>query len=1198
MRLKRLEIYGYKSFASRAVFEFGKGLTAIVGPNGSGKSNIADALRWALGEQSNRALRARTSEDMIYAGSPRRPRLGMAEVILTLDNSSHWLPIDYTEVTIGRRAYRSGENEYLLNGNRVRYRDILDLLEQAGLGRSNYLVIGQGMVDDVLSLRPEARRALFEEAAGIGPHLRKREEALRRIEETERNLQRVSDILAELRPRAGRLRRQAERAEEYLLLSQDLQELQRIWYGYQWQKCQHELGRAQQQLAQLRAQLDSQRLYTRELEKRREQLAGQRTNRTRLLAELHQQQAELHSASEALHRELAVLRERERLTEQQCRALASEGEALSSQRDVLRQEIARLEEELATQEEALAAGEVELEAVREELADTRRTAQLLQEQVEELQARLLEITTALSDGQARLQHWSDQRATWTVEYEEAQKALDDLANRAQRLENRGQRLADEERNVLQEQEALRQQRAKVEERLPALQEQMRTAEADVARSRAERDRLLQRRDALAQLREELTGYLPGVRAVLGEATLAGILGTAANLMTVPRELELAIEAALGTRLQHIVTARWEDAEAAIAFLKRSRAGWATFLPLDTIRPRSVLRLAPQPDLVGVASDLVRYEERVRPAIELLLGRVVVLRHLSAARQLLRQRTGASLYVTLEGETVQASGAVSGGVQARRSNLLAQEREWRELPERIATAEAALKEAVGVLREYRAELEGLRAKQAELDRQLQNVRQAREMAHEAVVRHEQEMRALARERHWQEARLTRVRESLAKAESEEGRLHALIANAQTEQQKLLGELATMRERLALLESDQVRQRSAEIETRVAVGQRTVDSQRRLLASHQRNLEQLEAQRRQKQAQGEQLQRDLVTMREMMATSERRIEALQRQLADRQEAERPHREEIERLDREQEDLEHKHAQSLERLHDLELEYNRASLDRDHIRDQQAALAHEIEENLGPVEFPETVSHQLRLNLNDNTVELPRVSSPPPGLTEEIRQLKARMRRLGSVNPEAPREYERLLERQTFLESQAADLRGAIGALYEVIEELDAIIEEDFASTVRQVDAAFGECFQELFNGGTARLVLTDPDDLSTTGVEIIARPPGKRAQSLSLLSGGERALTAVALLFALLRVNPVPFSFLDEVDAALDEANVGRFRDLLLAHADRTQFVVITHNRTTVEAASTIYGISMGEQGVSECLSLKVEDPPQPAATTVA
>jgi chromosome segregation protein len=1189
MRLKRLELYGYKSFATRCAFEFGEGITAIVGPNGSGKSNVADAMRWVMGEQSFSSLRAKSTEDMIFSGSRSRARLGMAEVLITLDNSEGWLPLDYTEVTVGRRAYRSGENEYLLNGNRVRYRDVLEVLGGAGLMRSNYTVVGQGLVDAVLSLRPEARRTLFEEAAGIAPHLRKRADALKRIEETEHNLERVNDLLNELRPTAANLRRQAERAEEHLLLAQDLKELQRIWYGYHWQRRQRQLARTEGELQEQEVRLESQRTYAHALQGQIEESAKRCALQQQASDLLVAEQASLRSAAESVRRDLAVASERQRLYQQQYAALEGEVRALTSRRDILQLEIERAAQELTEQEAVYASCQTELEVTRRQLAELNVARRAIEQQMSAARNRLTQRVAVVADGRARLEQWGERRATLSALREEALAALATLSERRRALQVQGQALVAREQALAQTQAELQRSQSRDEDEANAVREQMAAMESKVAQARAERERLVARRELLTRMRQELTGYYPGVRDVLStEAGLHGLLGTVASLMDVPKEFEQAIEAALGQRLQNVVAETWGDAEAAIGHLKRTRAGWATFLPLDSLRVRPALSWRAESGVLGVASALVHYEERLRVVYELLLGSVIVVQDLAIARRLLEQRSGASLYVTLGGETVQPSGALSGGARRETTNLLAQEREWRDLPGHIGAAEQALVDTLRNQVALQTALGDVQRGLKERERRLMALRLEYDGARNATSSHGHDVHELEREQQWREKRLAQAAAEVSELVGREQQLREKLASAQQNEASATAELRELGERLAAAGGEDLRRSFAELETRVAVAERTIRSQRTLLASHRTNLEQLARQISDKEAQNSRLGEEMRLLAETSAATRARLVDCDGQIADIRQRLDPARDELERLERERRDLERSRLQSQERLNEVELEYSRATLERDRLKDEQAALSREIESDLGPIDLPGTLSYQLRLDLGDDIIELPSVESLPTGLGDEIRELKTRLRRLGVINPNAPQDYEQLLERQTFLQGQIADLRGTIAALHEIIHELDTVIERDFVATVGNVDRTFRDCFSKLFGGGTARLVLVDPDNVGISGLEIIAHPPGKRAQNLSLLSGGERALTAAALLFALLQANPVPFCFLDEVDAALDEANVGRFRELLLEYARATQFILITHNRHTVEVASTIYGISMGEQGVSQCLSLKLDD----------
>jgi chromosome segregation protein len=1187
MRLKRLELYGCKSFASRSVFEFGEGITAIVGPNGSGKSNIADAVRWVMGEQGFSSLRAKSTEDMIFAGSRSRARLGMAEVIITFDNTGSWLPVEFGEVAVGRRAYRSGENEYLLNGNRVRYRDVLGLLGGAGLMRSTYTVIGQGMVDAALSLRPESRRTLFEEAAGIAPHLRKRADALRRIEETERNLERVTDILNELRPRALSLRKQAERAEEHRQLGRDLQERQRLWYGYQWQRRLRLAAQADDLFREGEARLGAQRAAVRALQEKQERAAASHVAQQQMLEALSAEQGALRERLETDRRDLAVSTERMRLYGQQRAALAGEMQPLASRRGILESEVEHTQTELAEQEGQLSAGEGLLDSLRAQLAELDASRQQLAIELTGEERRLAQVLSALADARSRAERLGERHGELCAERDRASQTLQSITEQLVSLRAQGEQFAERERAIETSLAEGQERRLALGAALAKARDQLAVAEASTAAARATRDRLLTRRDTLAQLRQELSGYYPGVREVLA-ARLPGLLGTVAQLLQVPPHLEQAIESALGPRLQNIVAEHWDDAEAAIAHLKRSRGGWATFLPLDTIRARSPLSLRSEPGVVGVASRLVTFDEHVRPAAELLLGSIIVVQDLTTARGLLERRMGASLLVTLSGDTVQPSGALSGGTRKEAVGLLAQEREWRSLPQQLDQAESELSEALRLCAALRSQLDDLAKDGGEAERELERLRAEREAAHAVVAGNAHQATDLERERAWQQARLGSAESDLIVTSERLRGLRADLAAMEADEAATMARANALHERQASTEGEELRRKAAELETRRAVTQRTAESLRRLLDSHQSNLRQVADEFAQKQARQEALGAEMQQLAEATAVIAAKLAETERAIADVRQRREPLAQELARLERERQELERQHTQGLARLNEMEVESNHLALERDRAKDDLTVLVHDIEGDLGPVIAPEGVTQQLRLDLGDRVVELPPVAALPQGMGEEIQQLKTRLRRLGDINFAAPQEYAQLTQRQAFLDEQAADLRNAITALREVIHELDQVIDRDFALAVQTADKSFAEHFSRLFNGGTARLVLTDPENLSTTGVDIIAHPPGKRAQNLSLLSGGERALTGVALLFALLRANPVPFCILDEVDAALDEANVRRFRELLQECARGTQFVVITHNRHTIEAASTIYGIAMSEQGVSQSISLKLDN----------
>lgn len=1194
-KLKQLVLQGFKSFGDTTTIVFPTGTTAIIGPNGSGKSNVADAIRWVLGEQRTRMLRGRTGEDMIFAGSQRRPRASMARVVLTFDNSEAWLPLDFAEVTIERRAYRSGESEYLLNGSRVRLMDLNELLNKAGLGREAYLFIGQGLVDRVLSLTPQERTQLFEQAAGIALYRQRREEALKKLEETRHNLERVQDILSEIEPRLRRLERQAQRVAQHTKLTGELKELLRTWYGYRW-------GQA---VAALELAHQRSRVHETEVGRRQEAAAGLTTRigalrqqlsqlRSRL-AELHRVAGARHAEAEALQRDLAVGQERARLlTEQQEEGranvvpLRAAWEAGATEIAALRAELATGAARLAEERDRLTQAEVAYQALEA------RRGELIRRQGE-TQSHALEARHRLADRQSRLEQMAERTGQLAQRITELEAALASAAGR-----RRAQQTAVEEtRRALVEAEAALQDLEAEQERLRAAQEAAR-AEGDrlrreLAQQEAQRQQLSARLAALERLHAEGAGLYAGVRAVLGTAAreeLPGLLGTIATLVQVPPRLDHAVEVALGGQLQDVVARRWQDAEAAIAWLKRNRAGRVTFLPLDTLRPPPPLRLPTLPGVIGVAADLVTYEAELRPALLLLLGRVAVAESLEAARALFKELTGGFQIVTLEGELLRSGGALTGGHERKEQQdggLLARERERRELPTQLA----AVEEAARTLRDAARRAEEQVRILVEEGRALQERRRVAERQHqEANRRVEQAVRALeqaAQEAGWQRKLLEEARTERERLEGSRQRLERERDEATAALAAAGATLEQLAADLAALADDESARLAAEQRTRVALLEQEHENRRRLLAAREKEQErladQIAAQERRVAAIGDELTALAAHLEELQAryaAGQAAAEALSAQVP-------PLETQVETAERDQVRWEQAEAEARRLLREAEQRLAQAQVEVRRREDETLNLRREIQETLGIVDLPlpSSLTTQQPLPL-ESVAPFPAVAELPEGLEEQIADLRAQIHRLEPINLAAQEEYNEVAERHTFLQTQINDLEAASTHLRKIVTELDSMIETAFQTTFKAIAAEFGRIFALLFNGGTASLTLISNGE--QTGVEITARPPGKRTAGLGMLSGGERTLTAVALLFAVLRVSPVPFCVLDEVDAALDEANVGRFRAMLRELARQTQFIVITHNQGTVEAADTIYGVSMGEESVSQVLSLSLADLP--------
>jgi chromosome segregation protein len=1270
--LKRLEIQGFKTFATRTVFEFRPGITAVVGPNGSGKSNIADAVRWVLGEQSYAALRSKRTEDLLFSGGGRRAPAGLAEVSLTVDNSDRLLPLPYGEVTITRRATRAGENEYFINRNRVRLRDIQEAVGPLG---GSYTIINQGLVDAALTLRPEERRRLFEDAAEISVFESRKHDAERKLRETETNLERCADVLTELEPRLRSLKRQASLARSYRDLTDELRGLLLRHYAVQWRGAQQALAVAEANEQSLAGALQlchsEQAAATAALRAARDQL---RTLRERL-GTLHAESSALHTQAEAVQRDLAVGNERQAALIRRGEEFERSLNEFDLRREELERERATVAERLAAAETRLAEQRAAVSAIEGELAEREAERRAAQRALDAAQRAELEATAALAERRRRAEQLAAQSERLVreragsadvlaaaertlAERKNAVNAAQERLAAADQAANSALAGAEQARGAI---ESLRAERARAEEALA----QARRALADTEA----------RLDTLARLQRSYAGAFAGVKAAMQWAEVAKRPGftLVSSIIRTPAQIETAIEVALGSRLQNIVVERWGDAEDAIEALKKSGAGRATFLPLDTIRTKNQerapaeqteqdetgsrfspalpfdrlpfdpsaeftlsgaeglrtgrLRNRNRPvdgllgSVLGVAAELVDYDDHYRAVAWQLLGRTLVVRDLATARQTLRQLTGGWTIVTLAGEQVNSGGAVTGGAQTKETGTLRRERELRELPEQIdkqhavveqaAQARAALDTRMSAAERAVREAESARQRAGQ---ELDVVRGVLDRARRAADQAETDL-DLQRRRHDQAAAAIQdLKEQHATLHEEQVVLEAREAEARTNLEQLRAE-----DQGRLDAERQLQQRAAALRAAVAAAEGEARAERTLLQSNNQNLARLADQR----AAGERRLDELAGER---ATLDAQLHALQgsharllEQIDDLRGRIGPSEAEQIALEATQSDLERQESELTSALLAAESTHSRAAVEVQRTRDRldtlwERAAADDIDIE-SVVSAPSSVveSGQSALDVGpalaisgdtqSTTDQGPQTTDNEQTTTDvdletQILAIKSKIQRLGVVNPLALEEYEEESRRHSFMTNQISDLRQAEAALRALIVELDSAMQMRFEATFRAVAAEFERSFTRLFGGGQAQLLLTRPDSgngngeshesVEGMGVEILARPPGKRQQTLSLLSGGERTLTASALLFAILKVNPSPFCVLDEVDAALDEANVGRFREALADLSEQTQFLLVTHNRGTIEAADTIYGVSMGEDGASRVLSLRIEE----------
>ncbi len=1273
MYLKRLEMLGFKSFATRTVLEFSPGITAVVGPNGAGKSNVADAIRWVLGEQSMRQLRGKKSDDIIFAGAHGKSPLGMAEVSLTLDNSTSWMPSEYSEITVTRRSYRSGENEYLINKQRVRLKDVILLLAQARIGHDSYTVIGQGLVDAALSLRAEERRGLLEDAAGIRPFQVQRAEAESRLRQTEQNLERLRDIVAEIEPRLAPLEEQARKALEFKEVDSELQEVLTAWYALQWRRLRAARDQAEateQEQAQKVRQVEQ---FLQTAGEQGNMLRQKRQNIYSHIAEARKAWNQANDAVQRLERELAVSEERISGLARQRGEQQQEEQRLRERLISIQQQIIDQEEQCALADEAVASEAAALAAFEAQVAQAQQDYEVEERRLRAVQSDLFQVQARLGASQADLgrqqKHLGERNKTLAARREaiaQAEQSLRALNARLAEERSRLDTVHSEEQQVTQRKQAL----ARVISDAQQESERLKSLLADAERQR----RLVSDRlNMLKNWRQSLSGYSDGVRALLrtGAKTeqAPGFVGPVPQLGVAPAGMESALEAALGPYLQAVVVHTLDDAYACLVYLREKKAGKAMIAWMEEGRDGSALDdiedagyqqeedalacyLAGRPSLkdrvVGFAWQHIECEPRYLPLFHRMLRGVVIARDGETARELIASaeadRASAApeppfqMVVTLDGEVFHTSGWLAGG-SAKAGNqqgLLAYERELRELPRQLDEHIALIDQFNSMISEIQRAQEGRRAELATIDKELQKITGRINELNRNVTTTQREQE--------------RVQAELRLATSVEQQLAAEVAGLAQEleaaQERVRAHEKSQRELAGLVEELQrrveehssiYRRQQDELgrkRTALAVKRQEARSLPQQLAIQQAQAQELQSQldqqaARMKEAEEKQqaLQESIASQRKELAAAQTRAQELAADLSTVEE-------EAREVDREIATLEQRSIQLRNTMSEVEAAYRRCLLESQKAQDALESLLTQLQEEMG-IKARAMASIAPTLDVDAGSEEVRAMASiaptldvdvgtrfsvesasreTPETLSEEdetqlrklrrrVDALRSRLRALGGCDPDAPQQYEETRTRFEFLTTQIADMEQAALHLRSIIGQLDATMARQFEMTFQAVNTRFREHFITLFNGGNARLELTalkadedeegngsTPSSNMPVGVEIIVQPPGKKAQDLSLLSGGERALVSAALLFALLEINPPPFCLLDEVDAALDESNLARFCDILKRLAERTQFIVITHNRLTMAEAQVIYGISMGSDSVSRVISMKLDDLP--------
>ncbi len=1180
--LKALEIQGFKSFPDKTVLTFGEDITVIVGPNGSGKSNISDAIRWVMGEQSTRTLRGGKMEDVIFGGTARRKQTGYAEVSLVLDNTAHIFDMDESEVMVTRRYYRSGESEYYINRRSVRLRDVNELFMDTGLGREGYSIIGQGRIDEILSVKSTDRREMFEEAAGISRFRHRKEEAERKLERTDENLLRINDKIDELELQVEPLREQSERAKRFLILRDELKGLEiSVWLDT---------------LERLRA--GSIKLETDYKEAVRQKEAAERAVEERfgaaeaLSAQMREKEVEADRLRFAIQGREATVRE-----------LESSIAVLKSSIQHNLENTARIQEELEQREgrQDSLSGQIAERSGR--LAEIDGQLERARREREEKDAAAQEALRSAGTLARELEELRGKESVKTADAHQAKALLSALAAAAQ--------------EVLDRDEAVRQELSRLDRRQEEAGAESSAAEKTLREARDERDavknvisgytlRLDGRKKKAEQARERhvrlkmdenaltarirmLTemeklheGYSKAVKLVMGEVqrgTLHHIHGPVAGLLHVPDQYTVAIETALGGAMQNLVVDREEDGKAVIQYLKRRDGGRATILPLSSIRPgelREAGSLSREPGFVGVADQLVQFDPQYRAVFSNLLGRVAVMEDLDAAIAAARRFGYRFRIVTLDGQVLNPGGSMTGGSASRSAGILSRANELERLNAQSAGLREQLEQAARSLEEAEREAKGAAYELETAQAQLREWEDAVLRA-EAQVEHCRSVAASLEEQRENQ------RSELEQLQTRTGEIERDTQQARDRIRELEGEAAALKS-----EADGKARGQSDLQTRsltltqelsqLTAGLAALEAEREATA---RGLEELEGLRRDLAGDQDQSRALIGDYQEKNQTFAREIGEKEGQLQELARETQEQQGRIAELNEEKLALEGERVKATREGQEKNRELLAMGGEVSRLEQKKMAAALDEKQLLDKLWETYELSHEAAKRQRVEIESVPKAS-------RRIAELKKGISALGSVNVGAIQEFQRVNERYTYLTDQRDDVEKAKRELEEVIGQITGEMNTIFSREFQSINESFGQTFQELFGGGRATLELEDPDDILNCGIEIKVQPPGKALKTITLLSGGEKAFVAIALYFSILKVRPTPFVVMDEIEAALDDNNVVRFARYMRGMSEKTQFIVITHRRGTMEEADVLYGVTMQEQGVSRMLTINLND----------
>jgi chromosome segregation protein len=1181
MYLKRLELQGFKSFADKTILELMPGITTVIGPNGSGKSNISDAIRWVLGEQSMKSLRGTKSLDIIFAGTQNRKSLGFAEASLVFDNSDGALPIEYTEVTVTRKIYRSGETGYYINKVPCRLKDVLELFMDTGIGKDGYSIIGQGKIDEILSNKSEDRRHIFEEAAGIVKYRTRKQESEKKLEHTKLNLLRINDILSEIEGNLEPLQMQADKAKKYLNLREELKNIEIGLFVYNIEKYKQDLEKVVQDIEIMQSQcndeegrLERVKILKEELKSSIDEITETIENMSNIGFESQKQIEQLNSDINVAKTRIANNNENndrylKEIEEQNAKIkeLKDEIEQKEAKKDNLKQNKEKFEKELNEKQ-------AELDKLTEKLSSKELEIEGYKHTVEENTDKKYELQSEINAQNINYQNFEKRQAQIKQEMQSTISELDgtrlnkeDIAKQFNEIENKKNKAQNSLNEVAKQREEANQKIKSFESNINILSSEMRIKES--------------RLKFLIETEKEKEGYIKSVKSLLKDCENIkelgkGMNGVLANIIEVPDDLQTAIEMCLGASLQNIVTETETDAKRLVEHLRKNNLGRASFLPISSVRGKKLDKIkSNESGVIGIASDLVKYNKKYEQIILNLLGRTVIVDNMDTAIKVAKQNGYTFRIVTTEGDLINPSGAITGGSVAKKTvNILGRGKEIEKLEKEIKNLKQKIEKLENDKQNYEESIEGILELSANLEKELQEIDITYATEKQKVISINENIEKL-------EKRLNRLKEEQANLEKQKEEAVSTKGDLQVEINKIVEqneELSKIITEFAELNKDDqkyIDDLNFDI-TNLKISVSSFDESEASIQEIQerinQELENAHTSIENKNTQIEQIKKDNEELEKSIQETLQKIEEV--------------KESVNSSSSKIEELKKERAQKSEKLSKQEDEITAKFKVIEDLKGQLVKL--DVKKTKNEEDINGIINKMWEeYELTPNNAEQYQKPENVALTQRRVNSLRTEIRELGSVNVDSIEEYKNLKDRYDFMSEQRLDLENTMSKLRKVISDMTQIMKEQFKEKFKVINKNFGEVFAELFGGGKAELTLEDEENILECGIDITVQPPGKKLQNMMLLSGGEKAFTAIALLFAILKINPAPFCVLDEIEAALDDVNVFRYADYLKKFTDHTQFLVITHRKGTMEVADTVYGVTMEESGISKLLSMKLK-----------